>query len=211
VTTLIDGRENDRLLSDLAERPVFPSTLFLDPEGEVVARILGAAPLSHFVAAGEQAIALLGSRRRVAAGEEGAEVDLALIEGEMGIATHEETVERLEDVELSGEQRRRLRGVRANEVARDMHAVLQGGRGPQAVAAARKEFLALHAEGLAPTDPVLEAVFWGVLGDYASEQGDRKLLEASIARLAALSEGDDRPATARRLARLRERLEELSG
>ena len=38
ITTRIEGKKHDDLLTEKSDRPVFPSFLFLDAKGEVIAR-----------------------------------------------------------------------------------------------------------------------------------------------------------------------------
>ena len=203
ITTRIEGRKDDELLSDLGGNS-FPWIVFLDAEGEIVGRHAGSHTVEAFSRTDRNVRRYLDLRKKAAAGDATVELDKAILECTLGLTEFYELEEAVEGRKLSADQQKAVELCRVNAAVAEGLQLARAGSVDDAV----EEFVEIYRKGVYPTQNT--AGFWYRLALHASKQGDAALLEASIAGIRkAFGPGDER--MDKILAVLESKLAELKG
>lgn len=206
VTSHVDGRPLDDLLMDKAERPSFPSFLFLDAAGEVVCEYAGAPDVKGFARAAQRVRHFLELKQRKAAGDAAVDIDLAITAAELWRMDVAELEEALEEKELGEADRKRVRQLQVNAEVEETLPYVRGLKDRDERLAATEDLVTLHAGGVDP-DSAGTLQYWELLAEYGMEKGDARLLADAIAALRGYA-GED-PRLAGRLEAMEARLKEL--
>ena len=173
ITTRITDHPYDGLLREKGFGG-FPSLAFMDAEGEVVAQ-----PRDRNVASFAATVEALGKldavQAKVDAGDEAAQVDLLLIEFELGRVAGEEFAERaaaLREVATEA-QRAQLDAIAIDEESWEL--IMQAFRGDRDEAMGKLLDM-LNARRVPSAGSRSESYFWSLLGEHAQAQGDTDLL-----------------------------------
>lgn len=206
VTTRIEGRKHDGLLSEIGGR-AFPHMVWLDASGEVIAQ-QGSQSVKGF----EKTLGMLTRRAdltaKAAAGDAGAKVDLALLEGQLGNLDFEEVEEQLDGVELSPDQKKTLGMLQADATVNEHILILRRTRGDKdALADARADLLELYKKGVYPDRNSWG--FWQILRGHAEETKDVKLMTDCVANLKKILAGVDSPRAKKFVTDLEAKLAEM--
>lgn len=176
ITTRIEGRKDDELLSDLGGRS-FPWIVFLDAEGEIVGRHAGSPTVEAFAHTAAHVRRYLDLKKKAAAGDATVKLDLAILECTLGLTEFYELEETVEGQKLNADQAKAVELCRVNAAVDEGLQLARAGSVDDAV----EEFVEIFKKGVLPTQNT--AGFWYRLALHASKQGDAALLEASIAGL----------------------------
>jgi len=204
VTTRIEDRPHDDLLSEKADRLLFPTVIYLDAEGEpltVVTDLHTVAEYEAILATAQRYLELRGKRD---GGDAGVAIELAILECELGRIDIDDLEAELEDAELTADRKARVARLRVNAAVRVRFLIVRKQRhSPESLKAATEEFLAILKEGPVP-DPGgdEEALFWNLLWRHGTGARDTTLLERVLGLVRPrLAESGD-PEAERRLARM---------
>jgi len=173
VTTHIEGHKDDDLL-DRKGGTGWPYIVFMDANGDVITEADGRS-VEDFRKTGAKIVKLGELRKKAAAGDEAAVIELALLEGELGLAKYAEVEKRLAGKTLTDAQKATLTELHANSAVKDVLESLTPGGGEDALRAATEKLLALKKEGLAPTSPQLRFPFYNLLLRYGMMEKDPDL------------------------------------
>jgi hypothetical protein len=199
VTTLIEGRKDDDLLTRKTGRAGWPAILILDANGEMLMKLdrptlsaaitgdrTSAAFFEPKVHACERYVAL---RAKVAEGDKAAEVCLAMRGLEIGRIDLAEFGRALAGIELTPERAQKVARLRANAICETRVAETRAaGMDPEAEKAATREFLKLYEAGTHPDSDSAD-VYWYFIGVHAKTVGDRAMAARSIEGLEATGGG----------------------
>lgn len=194
VTTRIEGRKDEDLLSRKGGTG-FPYFVVLDAQGELLAQHNGPRTVEGFqatVAKGQEFLDLVA---KAEAGDEQAQIELAMVEAELGRIDYEAAKKRLEGRTLTAEQSARLERLRLKSVVMEHLAKLQGAPRGDATAlnAAGEAFYPFLAAGATPESGTMEAnVFLQVLAGWTENLEDVAKLEKIHAYLKAELAGNER-------------------
>lgn len=203
VTTHIPGEKYDGLLKEKGGRG-FPTLLFLDQDGEVLAR-QGERSVAAFEATLKQVQGYLDLRRRAAAGEAGLDAAVLVAELRLGRVGFEDARSRAAALQkVSADQRAELDQLLLDAEVRGILENMP--REAEKQAAAGKRLAEIAASGRLPTSEVQRG-FWAFLSRYAADQKDAALLESCIQNLRQILPDDER--ARQYLANLEAKLQEL--
>lgn len=195
VTTRIEGRKDDDLLTRKSGRALFPTFLILDADGEILLK-LDRAVLSAAIGNGGPTIASLGRkldaceryvalRTRVAGGDASAKVDLAVTALEIGKIDAAAFDAAVAGVELRPEQAKAVVQIRANAICEALVAETRSrGQDPESEKAATREFVKLYEKGTHPDSDSAD-MYWWLIGTHAKATGNAAMIERSIEGLEA--------------------------
>jgi hypothetical protein len=181
VTTQIQGRKDDHLLAEKGGRG-FPYIAFLDDEGGLIA----AQPGRERTVEGFQKTlagtvqAFLDLRAKARSGDATAQIDFALLEGDLGRITFEEVQQRLGDGKLSDAQTAKLRGVEASAVLAAAVKELQTVRDEEGFLPVGKKVADAYAQGLMPDGTERRQQFLSVAFNYALATKDAALATKAL-------------------------------
>jgi len=206
IMTRIKGRKNDSQIFEKGGRG-FPYLVWLDTSGKVL------APQMERTAAGfqktyDKLATYTALKKKAAAGDAAAGIEVALIECELGIIDFGELEGKLEGKQLSKDQKARLDVLEVEAAVKDALAILRAGRGkPESMTAAGKALHAFYKQGRAPESKRGRTIFFNVLARYAQQTKDVALMESSVKALDEIYK--DQPRANQILARLHKGLEAL--
>ncbi|MCP4093367.1 MAG: hypothetical protein GY747_07950 [Planctomycetes bacterium] len=177
VTTRIEGRANEKLLSEKGGRG-FPTLMFLDAEGEILGEP-GGRDVASFDKTLGALTAIKDLEKRIAAGEKNLKDDLFMAQLAMGqfktVAEIEEKAKSFK--KLTKEQKATIAkavvGKKVEEAMNNME------RGPEGQAKLGKKFKAIYEEGIFPEGD-MEGPFWGFLMEYAETERDAKTMKVAL-------------------------------
>jgi len=180
VTTRIGDRKYEELLFDKGGNS-FPSIMFLDAGGEVIAIHKRANTMKGF----EVTSALIGRyrdlKKKVDGGDASAKTDLLITEGDLGRMDYYEVEEALDGVKLTADQQEVLLRIKADNAATEHEAMLRAARfSADSLKDAGEEFLELYKEGARPSIAQAQRIYWWALGLYAGETKNAAVLEDAI-------------------------------
>jgi len=195
VTSHIEGRADDDLLSRKAQRVVFPTILILDAEGEPLVTLdrarlssalgTGVEPVPSWrkqLSACERYVAL---RAKAAAGDASVKVDLAVAALTIGKLSFGQFDVEVAGVTLTAEQEQAIGQVRANAICEEISARMRSrGQDPATDKAATEAFAKLFAAGTHP-DSDSSYMYWWVIATHGLATHDRAMLERSLEALEA--------------------------
>jgi len=186
VTTRIEGRKGDDLLTAKTGSALFPTIMILDSTGDPLLTITRAAtsvwgragmPVRVYaqkLAACERYVAL---REKAAAGDTSVQLDLAVAGvriGKLKVAVLDEAVA---GVQLTPEQQRVVTQVRANATCEKLVARMRGRYVPEEQKRIAEALLALYRAGTHP-DSDSASTYWWVVARRGQETGDVAMMEA---------------------------------
>jgi hypothetical protein len=195
VTTLIEGRKDDDLLTRKTGRPGWPAILVLEPDGEVLLKLeravlsgsissgrANAASFDRKLRACERYVAL---RAKVAEGDPTAKVCLAMRSLEIGRMGLAEFGRAIAGAEMTPERAAKVARLRANAICETRVAETRAtGMNPEAESDATIEFLKLYEAGTHPDSDSAD-VYWYMIGAHARTAGDQAMIRRSIEGLEA--------------------------
>lgn len=207
--TRIEDREDDELLYDLGGRE-HPSIFFLDAEGSVLARHDAEDPsVKALEETGGKVARSLELRKKAAAGDEAAQVDLLIVQCDLGVIEFSDLEGEVEGKTLAPEQERAIGTLRADATVSDMQAVLRKNRDQAAKDLVAEEFVALYRKGTHPGRASGRRFYWIVIAGQAVAKKDAPMLKDAIAGLRAAHGAEPPPHVAKQLEELDGKLREL--
>ncbi len=207
ITSRVDGEKYPNLLSEKGGRG-FPYLVFLDAEGNVLAKHEGPRTVDGFAATTKSIGAFLELKEKAASGDEGAQFDYLLARIELGHLSSDDAKKESEGMKLTDVQSAKLKKALTNLMIGD---TLKKVRSKESAVAAGKKFSSLLAEGVTPTDPNSNEwlSFMAYIMLYAEENGDVDLFEKAYGPFKERHGSNKR--YARFLEKAAERLETLKG
>lgn len=204
VMTHIEDREDDELLYDLDGRE-HPSFFFLDAEGEVLARHdADDVSVKAFEETGARVKRSLELRKKADAGDAAAKIDLAIVQGELGVLEFSDVEAAIEGATLAPEQEHAVGALRADATVSDLTLVLKKNRDDAAMKMVAEEFLALHGKGTHPARLANRRFYWTVLAGQSIQRKDAKMLRDAIEALRAVAGPEPADRDAQKLKELEE-------
>jgi len=204
VTTRIEDRPHDDLLSEKADRLLFPTVVYMDAEGEplTVVTDLHTVPEYEAILATAQRYLVLRGKRD--GGDPGVATELAILECELGRIDVDDLEADLEEAELTADQQARVARLRVNVAVRVRFLIVRKQRhSAESLKAATEEFLEILEKGPVP-DPGgdEETFFWRLLWRHGMEARDVAFMERvlDLVRPRITASGD--PDAAETLARM---------
>ncbi len=193
VTTRIEGRAGDDLLSDKADRMSFPTLMVMDKDGNVVARHSQDFSVAQFRRLTADAQAVVDWRVKAATGDKNAKAELALAEVRSGVLDFYDLEERLEGLELTDAQKTMVARLELEASVLETAMVLRKtprAKRPDAMADAGSDFVEAYEAGLRPVGRRAQWIFWNALAEHASKTGNAKLLGDLVKVAEGMAGGD---------------------
>jgi hypothetical protein len=207
--THIEDREDDELLYDLGARE-HPSFFFLDAQGEVLARHdADDVTVKAFEETGARVKRSLDLRKKADAGDTAAKIDLAIVQGELGVIELSDVETAIEGATLTPEQERALGVLRADATASDLIQVLKKNRDDAARKMVAEEFLKLYGKGTHPARLMNRRFYWTVLAGQSVQKRDAAMVKDAIAGLRVVAGPEPSPKDAQQIKELEEGLKAL--
>ena len=129
--------------------------------------------------------------KKAAAGDKVAAIDLALLKCELHAIDHADLEEQLEGKALSDAQKKKFKGLAADEEVAEMIVLIRRNNHRAAMLGdAGETFVELLKGGGIPLGRQTGFYFWLGIGTYAWDLKKSELLERSLKELAPLAEGD---------------------
>jgi hypothetical protein len=190
VTTHIDDKEGDDLLSDYEESS-FPAFLVLDSKGGLLARHRGPTRLAAFRATLEKVGRVAELASKAAAGDKVAGIDLALLRCELHAIDLADLEELIEGKPLSDAQKITFASLGAGAEVTDMRTVVRRARfSADALSDAGEMFIDYFDKGGVPLAKWDRGLYWLGLGYYAVTEKKKDLYARAVKELDALAESD---------------------
>jgi len=207
ITSRVDGEKYPNLLSEKGGRG-FPYCVFLDEEGNVLAKHEGPRTVEGFTKTANSVKSFLELKEKAASGDEGAKFDYLLARIELGHLSADDAKKECDGLKLTKVQSAKIEKALTNLMISD---TIKGVRSKEAAVAAGKKFASLLAEEVTPADPNsnewLSFMAYTML--YAEETGDPGLFEDAYGRFKE-KHGQNRR-YAKFLEKAEKRLEDLKG
>jgi hypothetical protein len=181
ITTHIAGREGDGLLDDKGGRG-FPYIVFMDDEGQVIAVQPGR---ERTVEGFQKTLAgdvkrFMDLRAKALSGDAAAQIDFALLKGELGWVPFEDLKKQLDGKELSDAQRQQLRALEANALLAEVAKELAAAKSDDGFVAPAKRIVDAYAQGLLPSGPERQQQYLSIVFSYALFQKDAALAKKAL-------------------------------
>jgi hypothetical protein len=161
----------------------FPYLVFMDSDGNVLAKHSGARSIKGFEATGGKAVAYMEVKKKAEGGDKAAQIDLVLAEMDLGKTTLEEGQKKLKELgELSKEQQAKLDGIATNATVMEIVKPLRR-NDKQGMIDAGKKFFDMKKEGKIPSGDQEFQMFWILMMDYAESVKDAKTFEEGFTSL----------------------------
>jgi len=206
IMTRIKGHKYDNQIFEKGGRG-FPYLVWLDADGKVLAP-QGDRSTAGFQKTYEQLATYLELKKKAAAGDAAAGIELALIETELGIIDFGELESKLQGKRLSKEQKARVDLLEVEAGVKDALALLRAGRGkPESMTAAGKALYKFQKQGRAPESKQGRTIFFNILARYGQQTKNVVLMESSVKALDEIYK--DEPRAKRFLAGLHKSLAAL--
>ena len=190
ITTRIEDHPNDELLYDFDENS-FPTFLIIDADGGLLARHRESSTQREFQRTVAKVNVGCELAKKAAAGDKVAAIDLALLKCELNAIDHADLEEQLEGKALSDGQKKKLKGLAADEEVAEMIQLIVANKHRAAMLAdAGETFVELLNGGAIPLGRRTGFYFWLGIGTYAWDLKKSELLERSLKELVPLAEGD---------------------
>lgn len=190
ITTHIQGRKNDGLLSDKGGDG-FPYVAFLDAAGEVAGKHQDARDASGFTRTLEKTLRYVAAKQKAAAGDKTAAIDEAILSCELGHIELVDLEEKLQGVELNPEQQKMFDGIKADQTVAELVDDIRTMKGNDAsYAMAYEECKKLKAGGVVPSGFLPRIYYWDILKTGAMKNKDAAILEQAIIELTVLFAGN---------------------
>jgi len=191
ITTQIDGRKNDDLLGDKAERMAFPSVILMDETGDPLTQV-HVLDMSGYKKLVTTAQTYLAAKKKVDGGDATAKVEMGLAGASLGKVDMDELDELLEGATLTDAQTAIVKQLRANAVFNDLMASARVRRGdPEFRKVAIAECKKIYAGGVHP-DTGDAYQYWLILASAAKESKDMSLMELATKSLHKILDGNRR-------------------
>ena len=207
ITSRVDGAKYPNLLSEKGGRG-FPYCVFLDEEGNVLAKHEGPRNVEGFTKTANSVKSFLELKEKAASGDEGAKFDYLLARIELGHLSADDAKKECDGLKLTKVQSAKIEKALTNLMISD---TIKGVRSKEAAVAAGKKFASLLASGVTPADPNsnewLSFMAYTML--YAEETGDPGLFEDAYGRFKE-KHGENKRYT-KFLEKAESRLEALKG
>lgn len=188
----------------------FPHLVFMDSEGNVIAKHEGQRTAAAFQETLAKATAYLELKAKADAGDKAAKAEYLITQLEMGSIPLSEFEEKIKEAgELTKEQQARLDGIRATAEFTEALQGLEGKPEEEAIAEAGAKLLEMKKGGRVPAGDEEFGNFYSILIEYAFRQKDAALFEESLGALKG--KFGDNPNAKPFFEAQEKRLEELKG
>ncbi len=177
ITSHVEGRKDDNLLAEKGGRG-FPYIVFMDDAGNVLAK---QPDTERTVEGFRKTLAgsvqrFLDLRAKAQAGDAAAQIEFALLEGDMGTIPFEEVQKRLEGKKLSDAQKAQLGELEMGA----MIAAVGKAEGEDASRAAMKKVADAYAAGRMPAAKERQYEFLNILLTYGMAEEDPDLAQKAL-------------------------------
>jgi hypothetical protein len=190
VTTHLEAKQDDELLSDYDESS-FPTFLFLDAEGKLLARHRGPRSIEAFGATLAKVQRCFELQKKADAGDKVALVDVLLLHCELHRIDLADLEELIEGMRLSDAQKKTFASLGADAEVTDMRTVVQRARySAEALADAGEMFVDHFDKGGVPLAAWNRGLFWLGLGYHAVAEKKAELYARAVKELDALAATD---------------------
>lgn len=185
ITTHLATEKYDQLLSEKGGNG-FPYLVFMDSEGNVIARHEGSRDAAGFAETGKKAQAFLDLQKKAAKGDRAAKIDLLIAQLELGHLKMDEAQGKLKELgELSKEQKAKVDGLLVGAEVQEILKTVKRGDKPSAIEAGKKFYEMNKAKRPAPMGDNEFQGYWILMMDYAESQKDAAVFEAGLEALKA--------------------------
>jgi len=151
--------------------------VFMDAEGNVVAKHSGARSVKGIETSGGKAVAYMDLKKKAEGGDKAAKIDLVIIEIDLGKTTLDEGKKKLKELgELSKEQQAKLDAIETNVAVTDTVKGLRR-NDKQGMLDAGKKFFEMKGLGKIPSGDQEFQYFYMLMMDYVETQKDAKTFE----------------------------------
>ena len=183
VTSRLEGRPNDDLLSKKGGTG-FPFLVFMDAEGNVIAKHGGGRAVEGFAKTAETANKFVELKKKADGGDKEAIVDLTLLQLEMGSVSAEDARAAIEKsgVELAADRKARFEKLL---LTAEINGIVEGidGDKDESVIAGGEKLYKMAQEGRTPDDKDVAANFWSIIVMYADKKEDVAAFEMGLSEL----------------------------
>jgi hypothetical protein len=169
VTTRIEGRKHDGLLSEVGGRG-FPSFFIMEGDGSVVGQVKGPRSVEAFDNAVKDGKAFVALRAKAKSGDKAAQVDFLLARARIGQVDVDKLQEEAKNLKMTPAQEKEYKGLIANRMMNR-----------ERTRAVGKAFVAMEKKGFIPGEDYPRASFYYAIFQYAELEKDVKLMEHSHA------------------------------
>jgi hypothetical protein len=176
ITSQVPGDKNQDLL-ELKGGEGFPYLVFMDSDGNVLAKHQGDRSAEGFDATGEKVRAFLALKAKAAKGDAAVKIEFIIAQLELGHIKPGEAESKLKETggKLSPDQQKKFDAIRANS---EIEELLRGVRNEETKnEAARKCYERLKAGKPAPTNDPWQVAYWNLVLEYAETKKDVAVFE----------------------------------
>ena len=190
ITTRIEDRKHDDLMYDFDEN-TFPTFLFLDETGGLLARHRESPTVKEFEIMLHKVKASVKLRKQAAGGDKAAAIDLLLLECEIHRIDLADLEEKVEGKTLSEAQKKRFKALAADEEVAEMIPLIDRSNYSAAMLGDAGETFVEHLNGGGiPLGRKTGSYYWLCIGTYAWDKKDSELVERSLKELEPLAAGN---------------------
>lgn len=180
ITTKLKDRPNDDLLGKKGGTG-FPYLVFMDAEGNVIAKHGGPRTVEGFTKSGESANKFMELKKKADGGDKEAQVDLTLMQLEMGSVSVADARKAIEasGVELAADRKAKFDKLMLNA---EINEVIGGidGDSEESVVGGGEKLYKMAQEGRTPDDEQVAANFWSIIVMYADKKEDVAAFETGF-------------------------------
>jgi hypothetical protein len=190
ITSRVPGDKHQDLMKEKGGT-AFPYVAVLDAEGEVVARHRGKRTASGLREFGDKALAFVEAKKKAAAGDKRAKVQLAILRLDLDLDKHslEDAQTYVRDLgDMTEEQEKHVEGLLTSIEVNDLSTKTRGNRAAQVEAG--QKCIDMKEAGRLPTDFTAVVGFWHLVSLKALSKRDVPLYEESLGALRKAC-GDD--------------------
>jgi hypothetical protein len=175
--------KDQKLLQEKGGRG-FPYIVFMDAEGNIVAKHQGQRTVSAFVETGKKAKAFQDLKTKADKGDKAAKFDYLVAQIEMGHLDLAAANKRIEEIakDITADQKKKLDGLVVNLEVSDIGSKVKDETGKTEAA---KKFLAMKKAGRVPTGEMEVQMFWIWIMDQAAADRDAATFEEGLNALKA--------------------------
>jgi len=203
ITTSIEGRKDEELLTDLGGDS-FPWIVFLDAKGEIAGKHTESNTPAAFARTAANVLRCRELKKKAAAGDATVATDIAILECSLGLVEFYELEEAIEGKKLTADQKKAVAQCWVNAAVGEGIQLARAGSTDDVIV----DFVEIFDKGVLPTRNAYG--FWVILVQHGHAKGDARILEAAIAGLREAFGPDDERAN-KWLSKFETRLAELKG
>ncbi len=169
----------------------FPYLVFMDEEGNVLAKHEGSRDAAGFEQTLGTAQAFIDLKKKAESGDKAAKKELVLKQIELGHIKPEDADAKLKELgDLTPEEQAKVNGVLANAQVTALFSSFKTQPTPEQLLDLGKKLAEMQKAGRVPTEPQIQMNFWALIMDYAESTKDVALFEEGLTTLKAMLSGN---------------------